>query len=366
MKKRAVLGMALAAVLALSGCKGGQNGQTEENKPAETTSAADKTAAGTTNAGAEAANDPQEEKELNILVMPKLVGIPWFNASDVGAERAGGELGVNVIYAGPTQADAAEQVKMIEDYMNKGSDAICIAPNDPAAIKPVLNSARDAGILVMDWDTPADKEDVDYSVNSVDPVEYGQAIWDCLVEAMGTDSGQYAVITGGLEAAGLNMWIDAGLEYAKVKYPNLELVTERIPSDEQQQVAYQRALELVKTYPDLKGIIGVSTPAPLGAAQAIQEKGLQNQVAVVGGTLPNDASVYLKDGSMDFCIVEANPETLGYATAYVAAYALQGKEIATGLEIPGVGPITVQEDGKTIILGPPLIVDGKNVDDYDF
>ena len=69
MKKRAVLGMALAAVLALSGCKGGQNGQTEENKPAETTSAADKTAAGTTNAGAEAANDPQEEKELNILCL---------------------------------------------------------------------------------------------------------------------------------------------------------------------------------------------------------------------------------------------------------------------------------------------------------
>lgn len=76
-----------------------------------------------------------EEDTLDILVMPKLVGIPWFNASDVGAMRAGEELGVNVIYAGPTQADAAEQVKMIEDYLNQGVDAICIAANDPAAVK---------------------------------------------------------------------------------------------------------------------------------------------------------------------------------------------------------------------------------------
>lgn len=360
MKKRTMLSVVMAMVLALSGCQG-------KGEPVSADGGAViKTEDGTTEAADTQAETVSDTGGFNVLVMPKLVGIPWFNASDVGAERAGKELGVNVIYAGPTQADAAEQVKMIEDYINKGLDAICIAPNDPAAIKPVLNSARDAGILVMDWDTPADKEDVDFSVNSVDPVEYGQAIWDCLVKAMGTDSGQYAVITGGLEAAGLNMWIDAGLEYAKEQYPNLELVTERIPSDEQQQVAYQRALELVKTYPDLKGIIGVSTPAPLGAAQAIQEKGLQDKVAVVGGTLPNDSSVYLKDGSMDYCIVEANPETLGYATAYIASYALQGKEVATGLEIPEVGSITVKEDGKTIILGPPLIVDGENVDDYDF
>ncbi len=79
-------------------------------------------------------NAGEQGKELKILVMPKLVGIPWFNASDVGAERAGKELGVDIIYAGPTVADAAEQVKMIEDYMNQGIDAICIAPNDPAAV----------------------------------------------------------------------------------------------------------------------------------------------------------------------------------------------------------------------------------------
>ena len=306
------------------------------------------------------------EDELNILIMPKLVGIPWFNASDVGAMRAGEELGVNVIYAGPTQADAAEQVKMIEDYLNQGVDAICIAANDPAAVKPVLNSAADSGVLVLDWDTPADIDDVDYSVQSVDPTVYGETLWDYLVKAMGSEEGEYAILTGGLEAAGLNLWIEAGRAYAEEKYPNLTLVAEPIATNEQQQEAYSRTLDLIKTYPDLKGIVAVSTPAPIGAAQAIQEKGLQDQIAVVGGVLPNDANQYLKDGSLDYGVVEANPETLGYATAYIAALALQGETIETGLEINGVGEITVYENGKTVILGPPLIIDADNVDEYDF
>ena len=95
-----------------------------------------------------------EAKDYTILVMPKLVGIPYFNASEAGALQAGEDLGVNVIYAGPNQADAAAQVRMIEDYISRGGRHLC--GNDPAALTPVLRRARDRGILVMDWDTPAD------------------------------------------------------------------------------------------------------------------------------------------------------------------------------------------------------------------
>lgn len=356
MKKALAILLAATLLLSLAAC-GKTDSAPATEAPAQTIGGSDAPA----ETGSEASGD-----DLTILVMPKLVGIPWFNASDVGAVRAGEELGVNVIYAGPTQADAAEQVKMIEDYLNQGVDAVCIAANDPSAVKPVLNTARDNGVLVMDWDTPADIDDVDYSVQSVDPVEYGQALWDYMVKAMGVAEGQYAILTGGLEAAGLNMWIDAGREYAAEKYPGLELVTEPVATNEQQQEAYARTLDLIKTYPDLKAIVAVSTPAPIGAAQAIQEKGLQDQIAVVGGVMPNDANQYLKDGSLDYGVVEANPELLGYATAQIAVMALRGEKIESGLEIPGVGQITVYENGKTVILGPPLIIDASNVDEYDF
>ncbi len=207
-----------------------------------------------------------------IVVMPKLVGIPYFNASEVGALAAGKELGIEVIYTGPTQGDAAQQVTMIEDLLIKGIDALAIAPNDPDAVSPALQKCIEDGVLVVDWDTPASGDDVKYSIHQIDDQKFGEIMWDKLVEAMGTDEGEYAIVTGYLTAANLNTWINYGIEYAKVKYPNLKLVTDPVPSDESAQEAYTQTLALLAAYPNLKGIVGVSTPAPIGSAMAIQEK----------------------------------------------------------------------------------------------
>ena len=204
-----------------------------------------------------------------------------------------------------------------------------------------------------------------YSIHQIDDKAYGEFIWDKLVEAMGTDSGEYAIVTGYLTAANLNTWINYGLEYAKTKYPNLKLVTDPVPSDESAQEAYTKTLELLAAYPDLKGIIGISTPAPIGAAMAIQEKGLQDKVAVVGSSMPTDSAPYLKDGSLDFGILW-DPGMLGKLTVYVAHYELNGTKVENGMEIPGVGPLTLLDDGKTIIMGPPSVWTAENVDQFKF
>lgn len=304
------------------------------------------------------------EKKFKIVVMPKLVGIPYFNASETGAKKAGEDLGVEVTYTGPTKADAAEQVKMLEDIISKGVDAIAVAPNDAAALTPVLKKAKEKGIVVMDWDTPADQSIVDLSIHQIDDKQFAEHIWDTLVQSMGTEEGDYAIITGGLSAANLNGWIDAGLAYAKVKYPKLNLVTDKVPSDEKQQIAYQKALELIKAYPNLKGIIGMSTPAPLGAAQAVQEKGLQSKIAVVGTGLPTDSKQYLADGSLKIASLW-DPAQLGYLAVYLAKQKLEKKEITDGMEVPNVGKITVI-DGKTVIMGPPTDFTKDNVDQFKF
>ena len=302
--------------------------------------------------------------EMTIVVMPKLVGIPYFNASEVGALQAGEDLGVNVIYTGPTTADAAEQVRMIEDLISKGVDAICVAPNDAAAMTPVLMKAKAAGIAVLDWDTPADPSVVDLSIHQIDDQQYGEHIFDLLVEEMG-DTGDYAIVTGGLSAANLNSWIDYGLDYAQTAYPGLNLVTDRVPTDEKQQVAYQKTLDLIKAYPNLKGIVGVSTPAPLGAAQAVQEKGMIDDIAVVGTSLPTDSGPYLEDGSLRVGTLW-DPSKLGYLTVAVAVDFLNGKKPVDGQDVPNVGQITVWEDGRTVIMGPPADFLKDNYASYAF
>ena len=117
------------------------------------------------------------------------------------------------------------------------------------------------------------------------------------------DSGDYAILTGSLSAPNQNLWIDYAKTYAAEKYPNLNLVTDPIPTEEKQQEAYSKTLDLVKAYPDLKGIVGYATVCPLGAAQAIREKGLQDQIAVVGTAVKEDAQEFIEDGSLDIAFL---------------------------------------------------------------
>jgi len=304
-------------------------------------------------------------KKYRILIMPKLMGIPYFNASEKGALQAGVDLGAEVIYAGPTQIDAAVQVKMIEDYISRGVDAICIAPNDPAAVTPVLKKARQKGIVVLDWDTPADKAVVDLSIHQIDDKVYGEHIWDLFVDKLGRKTGNYAVLTGGLEAENLNTWIDYGLAHAKQVYPGLKLVAERIPTNENQQEAYVKTLNLLKAYPNLDGIIALSSPAPIGAAQAVREKGLKDRVTVVGITVPSEARTYLKSGDLKAATLW-DPSVLGYFAIWAAYQKLVGAPISDGMFVPKVGKIEVKPDGKTLVMGPPTDFTVDNVDQFNF
>lgn len=355
----AIVVLSFLMVVTLSGCGNANTAPTAANDTKAVQSEAPKTDEKIP------ATDTAAGKKYKIVLMPKLVGIPYFNASEIGAKKAAEDLGVELIYTGPTKGDAAEQVKILEDLISKGVDAIAVAPNDPAALTPVLKKAKEKGILILDWDTPADQSLVELSVQQIDNTVYAQHIWDSLVKSMGTDEGEYAVLTGGLSAANLNTWIDAGLKYAKEKYPKLKLVTDKVPTDEKQQVAYQKTLELLKAYPNIKGIIGISTPAPLGAAQAVQEKGLQNKVSVVGSGLPTDSKQYLADGSLDVATLW-DPGKLGYLTIYLAKQKLDKKEVKDGMDVPGVGKITVKSDNKTVIMGPPTDFTKENADSFKF
>lgn len=98
----------------------------------------------------------------------------------------------------------------------------------------------------MDWDTKADPSVVDLSIQQVDDEVYGRHMADLLVKAMGKEQGNVAIVTGGLSAQNLNTWIDWSLKQIQEKYPNLNIIGEKIGTDEKQQVAYQKTLTCSK------------------------------------------------------------------------------------------------------------------------
>ena len=335
MKKKVISALLVGSMaLSLMACGGGNKATTTESSKAA------------------AAGDTASSGEKNVVFMPKLVGIPYFTTCNEGAQEAAKELGITCTYNGPTTADAAQLVTMLEDYIAQGVDAIAVAPNDPAAMTSVLKKAKDAGILVMDWDTQADPSLTKVSVCQVNDQKFGEHMVDKLIEYMGTDSGQIALVTGGLSAANLNAWIKASKDYLAKKYPNIEIVNngDPYPTDEKQDVAYSTTKDIMKAYPNVIGILGYSTPSAPGCGEAIRDLGLQDKVTLVANGVEADIQDVLSDGSLD-CGNLWNTQDLGRITMAVASYLLQGKELKNGEKIPGWDqPIILSEDGHNVYM----------------
>jgi len=302
-----------------------------------------------------------EEEPYEIAVVVKITGIPWFNVVETGVDRAASELKVNAYQTGPAQADPAQQVKVVEDLVAKGVDAIAVVPNDAKALEPVFQKAKEKGIVIITHESP-DQVGTDYDFELIDNVKFGQHAWDQMVEHMG-DSGEYAIFVGSLTVPLHNFWADTGIAYAQEKYPNLKLVTERIPCGEDQELARQKTLELIKAYPDLKGIVGFGSLGPIGAAQALKEKGLTDKISVVGTVIPSHAAPYLKDGSMKEGILW-NPADAGFGMVWLAKYMLDGNKVENGTEIPGIGKITVED--QVIKVDAMIDITPENADSLGF
>jgi len=166
--------------------------------------------------------------------------------------------------------------------------------------------------------------------------------------------GEYACFVGHLTSTTHNEWVDGEIAQQKEKYPKMKLVCDRIEDHENQQIDYEKALELLKTYPNIKGIMGSAMTGVPGFALAIEEKGLIGKVAAYGTCLPSVAYDYLKNGSaksIHFWV----PADAGYVTAKVAWELLKGNEIKEGMNLgrPGYENITIKKNqfGFPVIYG---------------
>ncbi len=304
-------------------------------------------------------------EKYEIATVVKITGIPWFNRLEDGVKKAAADLDVNAYQVGPSDADPAQQVKIVEDLIAKGVDAICIVPNDAKAMEPVLQKARDKGIVVITHESP-NQPGADYDVEAIDNVQFGEMNFACVAEAMG-GKGDFAVFVGSLTVPLHNLWADIGLEYFKKNYPEMRLVTDRIPCGESAEESYKKTMELLKTYPDLKGIIGFGSLGPVGAARAMEKKNAKpGDMAIVGTVMPGHAARYLEKGviTKGFLWDPADP---GYAMVAVAKEILDGRGISDGMELPMMtGKKAISLDGNIIKLNAILEITAENARELGF
>lgn len=308
------------------------------------------------------------EKEVAAKEVYTMISIPklratWFDRMEVGLIKAGKEYEINISQQAPASADEAQQVRMMEDAINQGNNAILVVPNDANSIVPAFARAQNKGIVTITHESPQ-QQNADFDVEMIDNVAFGEKAMELMVKDMGTESGKYAIFVGSLTVPAHNIWADAAIVLAEKKYSGLEKIATRYPVAEDQNAARQTALDIITANPDIKGFLCFGSQGAPGAAQALREKGLIGKIVVVGTTAPSQAKKYLGDGSMTTAILW-DPAEAGYAMVYLAKTVLDGNKdkVDVNFEIPTLGAPLIFK-GNTLIYDRPLIVTKDNVDQY--
>ena len=302
-------------------------------------------------------------KKFTIALMPKSKGNAYFISCKQGADAAARELGVDLVFDGPTDPDPAKQNEIIENWITLGVDVIAAACENKEGISTALRKARQKGIKVLTYDSDAAPDARSFFVNQATPEGIGDTLMDEAARLCGND-GEFAVITASLTAANMNEWQKHIEARRASKYPNMKMVALR-PCDDLKDKAQSEATALLSANPNLKLLMAICSPAVPGAAEAVKQAGKTGRVKVIGLGLPSENRRYVKEGVTDSVILWKTKD-LGYLTVQ-AAVALAKGELKAGVKTfkaGALGEFEIHDDN--LVLGKPFIFNKDNIDQFDF
>jgi simple sugar transport system substrate-binding protein len=172
--------------------------------------------------------------------------------------------------------------------------------------------------------------------------------------------GKWTTFVGSLGSRTHMQWVGAGEKYAS-QYSGMELVDANNESFDDANGTYEKAKEILRKHPDIKGFQTSAGNDVLGVGRAIEEAGLVGKVCLVGTGLPNPSAAYLDSGAIT-AIGFWDPQKAGIAMNEVARILLDGGELTDGMDlgVEGYNSVSVSSgagDGKLVVGNGMVIVD---------
>jgi len=307
------------------------------------------------------------KKGLKVFVIPKNLGNSYFTTADSaktgGAIAALDALGETGTETSGTAATPASQIPAIQAAITKGANILIISATDPTALCPTLKSAMAKHITVVTYDSDA-PTCRDLFVNQATAEGIGESEVSVLASEI-HDTGEIAIVSAEASATNQNTWIG----YMKVElknYPKMKLVSVVYGNDDP-TTSTQVTEGLLERYPDLKGIISPTTVGIVAAAEVLDTPKYRGKIALTGLGTPDSMKKFVADGTVK-AFELWNPANLGYLAAYAAVNYASGKlngSAGQTFSAGKLGTFTVGPD-STILLGPPLVFNKSNINNFNF
>lgn len=263
--------------------------------------------------GALVSSDVKAKEKYKIGYIAKNTTNPYMIAQAQGVLKAGEVMGFEAVTQAPATADSVEeQVKIMEDMIQQGMDAIIVHCADSNGIMPGVRKAQEAGILVLTIGTPA--AEPTFLRTGVNYRETGEVIAEEIAKALDY-KGNVIILEGPPGAANAIERLE-GINSVFAKYPDIKVVASQTANFKRTE-GMQVTENLIQKHTDVNAIIGINDESALGAIQALKAAGMDN-VLVAGFDGSADATSAVEAGDM-YVTYNTDP----YGSGFVAcAYAV--------------------------------------------
>ncbi|EKX63225.1 sugar ABC transporter substrate-binding protein [Streptomyces ipomoeae] len=260
--------------------------------------------------------------------------------------------------------DVAKLATNAQSFIIHGVNGVAMAPQNTAAIAPILRQLAAQKIPVVTLDTRPDTGDV-YMVVRADNREYGEKACRFLGTKLGGE-GKVVMLQGDLASINGRDRTEGFNECMKENYPKIKVFGEATNWDG--AVAAQKLQTALTAHPDIKGVYMQASFALSGTLQVLKQQGLlvgpedNKHVFVVSNDgIPRELRG-IAEGKIDATVSQPADLYAKYALYYLKA-AMEGKTFKPGKTDHNSTIVQVRDGVLEDQLSAPLVTaDGGTYD----
>ena len=261
-------------------------------------------------------------REKQIAVIPKSTSSVFWQSVQAGANAAGREMHVAILWSGPAaETDYSRQIEIVDSMIARHVDGLALAATERNALNASLDRAAREGIPVTVFDSGVDSQNFMTFV-ATDNFAAGQAGGRKLAELIG-GKGSVGMV---MHAPGSFSTMDRERGFEDVitkEFPQIHIVAKQYSAGDRAK-GLDVTENILTAHPDVAGIFASSEPCSVGAAQALKSRGLAGKIKLVAFDSSQGLIDDLEGGTIQ-ALVAQDPFKMGYETVRTLVDKLNGK-----------------------------------------
>jgi ribose transport system substrate-binding protein len=276
-----------------------------------------------------------------------LSGISFWKDAYRGMQDAAAYLGVEAIYQGEEEYDVTGEVRVLEEVLGTGPAGVLVTVIQADALLPTIDTAIDGGtpVVTFDSDSPLSKR-----YQFLGTGNYSAGVMAARYIGPLVQSGKAAVVTVPTQN-NLAQRTQGFLDTLAAEYPDVVSGDSFIVDNQNTSEAAASGLAaLLVAEPDIKGVFSSNAQAAIGAAQAIREAGLSDQIQHIGFDFDAGTLDLIDSGELGATLAQGTWQ-MGF-WGLLGAYMVRNQNIKSvdDYKAAGISPLPPNVDTGVVVI----------------